>query len=131
MPGGPGFPPPYPPRRGGGSTLVWLLVVGAVLVVAVAGTFAVLVFSGDDDDPARPVTLPSTTRLPSYGSSTEPTVPSPTYSSGGAVDPAGVLKRTITTAKGNVFTQINFGRSLRARSRTWSMSTRPVSARTS
>ncbi|GAA4346393.1 hypothetical protein GCM10023178_59100 [Actinomadura luteofluorescens] len=107
MPGGPGFPPPYPPpRRGGGSTLVWLLVVGAVLVVAVAGTFAVLVFSGDDDDPVRPVSMPSTTRLPSYGSTTEPTTePSPSYSSGGAVDPSGVLKRTITTAKGNMFTQ--------------------------
>ncbi|SNR98517.1 hypothetical protein [Actinomadura mexicana] len=107
MPGGPGFPPPYPPpRRGGGGTLVWLLVVGAVLVVAVVGTCAVLVFGGDDDDPVRPVSLPSTTRIPSYGSTTEPTTgPSPTSSIGGTGDPAGVLKRTITTAKGNVFTQ--------------------------
>jgi hypothetical protein len=107
MPGGPGFPPPYPPpRRGGASTLVWLLIVGAVLVVATIGTVAVLAFGGDDDDPARTVSLPSTTHLPTYGSTTEPTTaPSPTFSSGGAVDPSGVLKRTITTAKGNVFTQ--------------------------
>ncbi|MEU8123221.1 hypothetical protein AB0C21_31295 [Spirillospora sp. NPDC049024] len=105
MPGGPGFPPP-PPPRGGASTLVWLLLVGSVLAVAIVGTVAVLVFGDDDKEPARTLSLPSTTRLPTLESTTEPTTqPTPTRSSGGAVDPSGVLSRTITTAKGNVFTQ--------------------------
>ncbi|WP_433466553.1 hypothetical protein [Spirillospora sp. CA-128828] len=98
LPGGPGFPPPR--RSGGGGALVWLLIVGAVLVLAVVGTGAVLVLGGDDDDSDRTSTLPSTS-VPTYQSTTEP---SPT-SSGGAVDPSGVLGRTIRTAKGNTFTQ--------------------------
>ncbi|WP_433476607.1 hypothetical protein ACQPZP_05895 [Spirillospora sp. CA-142024] len=99
LPGGPGFPPPR--RSGGGGALVWLLIVGAVLVLAVVGTGAVLVLGGDDDHSDRTSTLPSATSVPTYQSTTEP---SPT-SSGGAVDPSGVLGRTIRTAKGNTFTQ--------------------------
>ncbi|NDU77901.1 hypothetical protein GWI34_35615 [Actinomadura sp. DSM 109109] len=104
MPGGPGFPPPPPRRGGGGSTLAWLLIVGAVLAVAVVGTVAVLVFSGGDDD--RTIARPTTTDVPSYPSTRGPSsTPSPATSSGGAADPSGVLTRTITTARGNTFTQ--------------------------
>jgi hypothetical protein len=100
FPGGPGFPPP-PPRRSGSGALVPLLIIGAVLVLAVVGVGAFLVFGGDDDEPSRTSSLPSSGSVPTYQSTTEP---SPT-SSGGAVDPSGVLTSTIRTAKGNTFTQ--------------------------
>ncbi|MER7546474.1 hypothetical protein [Actinomadura sp.] len=108
LPGGPGFPPPNP-RRGG--ALVPLLIIGTVLVLAVIGTGAFLVLGGDDDDPARTASLPSASlpaasQSPAGGPTDEPTAePTPTSSSGGAVDPAGVLTRTIRTAKGNTFTR--------------------------
>lgn len=107
-PGGPGFPPPPPPPpppRGGGSGAVIAVLLGGGLLVVVVIAVAAFVLLGDDDDdkgkrastlPTLP-TSPSVGSTPSYGGS-----PSATPSPGG-ID--GVLKPTIKTARGNVFTR--------------------------
>ncbi|SPT51058.1 hypothetical protein [Actinomadura madurae] len=101
--GGPGFPPPPPPRRGGGG-LALFLIIGVILVLAIAGSGAFLLLGDDDDAPDRTSSLPSVTRVPSY-EATPPPSPTTRSGGGGAIDPSGVLTRTIETAKGNTFTQ--------------------------
>ena len=103
MPGGPPGPyPPPPPRRGGGGALVPVLVIGVVLVLALVGVGAFVVLRGGDD-PSPRVALPTPTWTPPSAPSTTPTGDT-TVGSGGS--PAGVLKSTITTARGNTFTRV-------------------------
>jgi hypothetical protein len=104
MPGGPGgpFPPPPPRQSGGSGALVPLLIAGAILVLVVIGAGAFVVLSGDDDDdPIRNSTLPTST---SSSRPTETSTGDTTQGSGG--DPSGVLKSTLTTARGNTFTRV-------------------------
>ncbi|GAA4099644.1 hypothetical protein [Actinomadura miaoliensis] len=100
-PGVPGNPLPPPKSDGGGGVIIALLLGGGLLVlVLIVGVVVVLANGGDDDDDPTPPLAVSRTATPSYSPYSTPTTGT------GGIDPQGVLKSTIRTARGNTFTQV-------------------------